>query len=262
MFILNFFHTILYVPIYNALIFIVSLTHGGDVGLGLIGVTLIVRLAILPLSLSAVRTTRAMKLIDPELKEIQAKYKDDKETQAKETFALYKKYKIHPFASILTIFIQLPVLISLYYVVRTESLYHVDTKLLYSFIHAPVSLSPLFLGLFLITTPNLILAILAAITQFFQAYFAIPLPPAAPKVETKKGGTPATPQSMQEEFGRAMALQARFALPVVIGIVSYTSGAIALYFITSNCVMLFQELLARLFPHSTKKQMATGLPSV
>jgi YidC/Oxa1 family membrane protein insertase len=253
MFILTFFHTILYVPIYNLLIFIISLTHSGDVGLGLIGVTLIVRLAILPLSLSAVRTQRAMKVIDPELKEIREKYKDDKETQAKETFALYKKYKIRPFASILTLFIQLPVLISLYYVVRKESLYHVNTSLVYSFVHAPAMLSPLFLGLFLVTTPNLLLAILAAITQFFQAYFAIPLPPAAPKKpEVKKGGTPTTPESMQEEFGRAMALQARFVLPVVIGVVSYTSGAIALYFITSNCVMLLQELLARLFPHSAK----------
>src|SRR5580704_15445414 len=121
MFIITFFHTILYVPIYNLLIFIVGLTHSADVGLGLIGVTLIVRLAILPLSLSAVRTTRAMKVVEPELKEIREKYKDDKEMQAKETFALYKRYKIRPFASVLTIFIQLPVLISLYLVVRTES---------------------------------------------------------------------------------------------------------------------------------------------
>jgi YidC/Oxa1 family membrane protein insertase len=254
---LSFFHTILYVPIYNLLIFLVGMTHSSDVGLGLIGVTLIVRLAILPLSLSAVRTTRAMKIIEPELKDIREKYKDDKEKQAKETFALYKKYKIRPFASILTLFIQLPVLISLYLVVRTESLYHVNTALLYSFVHSPSSLSPLFLGLFLITTPNLILAILAAITQFFQAHFAIPLPPAVAKT-VKKDGTPTTPESMQEEFGRAMALQARFVLPVIIGIVSYTSGAIALYFITSNCVMLFQELLARLLPHSAKKAFETS----
>ena len=256
MFIITFFHTILYVPIYNLLIFLVGFTHSSDVGLGLIGVTLLVRLAILPLSLSAVRTTKAMKIVEPELKAIQLKYKDDKEMQAKETFALYKKYKIHPFASILTIFIQLPVLISLYYVVRTESLYHVNTALLYPFIHAPAALSPMFLGLFLITTPNLILAGLSAITQFFQAHFAIPLPPATPKTVAKKDAPATTPQSMQEEFGRAMALQARFVLPVVIGIVSFTSGAIALYFITSNCVMLFQELLARLLPHSAKKAAA------
>ncbi|MDR3547892.1 MAG: YidC/Oxa1 family membrane protein insertase [Candidatus Pacebacteria bacterium] len=252
---LSFLHTILYVPIYNLLIFLVDLTHSSDVGLGLIGVTLIVRLIIMPLSLSAVRTSRAMKVVEPELKEIREKFKDDKEAQAKETFALYKKYKIRPFASILTIFIQLPILISLYLVVRTESLYHVNTSLLYSFIHAPAMLSPLFLGLFLITTPNLILAVIAAATQMVQAYYAIPLPP-APDKSKKKGGSPTTPESMQEEFGRAMALQARFVLPIVIGIIAYSSGAIALYFITSNSVMLLQELLARLFPHSANNQIS------
>lgn len=245
---LAFFKTILYIPIYNLLIFLVGLTHSSDVGLGLIGVTLIIRLAILPLSLSAVRTSRAMKVVEPQLKEIREKYKDDKETQAKETFALYKKYKIRPFASLLTTFIQLPVLICLYLVVRTESLYHVDTKLIYPFIHAPATLSPIFLGLFLVTTPNIILAVIAAAMQFVQAYYAIPVPPPAKQPVDKKAAS--SPESMQEEFGRAIALQARFVLPVVIGIVSYTSGAIALYFITSNAVMLLQELLARLFPHS------------
>ena len=46
----------------------------------------------------------------------------------------------------------------------------------------------------------------------------------------------------QEEFGRAMALQARFALPLIIGLVAFSSGAIALYFITSNTFTFLQEI--------------------
>ena len=113
-----FFHTILYVPIYNILIYLVGLIPHGDVGLALIGVVLLVRLVILPFSLSMVHTQKAMQLITPQIKEIQEKYKDDKEVLAKETFALYKKYKINPFASILTMFIQIPVLFTLYFIVK------------------------------------------------------------------------------------------------------------------------------------------------
>ncbi|MBA3789486.1 membrane protein insertase YidC [Patescibacteria group bacterium] len=249
--IIAFFHTTLYVPIYNLLIFLVSLTPRADVGLGIIGVTLIVRLIILPLSLSALRTQRAMKAIEPELKAIREKYKDNKELQAKETFALYKIYKIRPFASILTLFIQLPVLFSLYFLVRKESLSHVNVSLLYSFVHAPPALSPVFLGLILITGPSLLLAALVALTQFLQAYFAIPLPPKREKKKTDSKSA-AKPESMQEEFGRAMALQARFVFPILFAVISYTSGAIALYFITSNVAMLLQELVVRLTkkPHT------------
>ena len=249
---LSFFHTILYVPIYNLLVFIVGLTPHADVGLGLIGVTLLVRIVILPLSLSAVRTQRSMKIIEPELNEIKEKYKDDKELQAKETFALYKKYGVRPFASILLLFVQFPILISLYLVVRKESLTHVNTALLYHFVHAPALLSPEFIGIFMIAKPSLILAAIVVLTQFLQAHFAIPLPPkkpAAPKGKSKE----TTPDSMQAEFGRAMALQARFVFPIIFGVISYTSAAIALYFITSNVVMLLQELIVRTTAKPLKK---------
>lgn len=242
---LSFFHTLIYIPIYNLLIFFVDLVPNGDVGLALIATSFVVRVLILPLSLSAVSTQRAMREIEPELKEIKEKYKGNTEQQAKEQMALYKKYDIHPFASILTVFIQLPILISLYLVIRHESLSVVNTALLYPFIHAPAALSPLFLGFVSIAKPNLILAILVGITQFFQAYFAIPLP------EKAKSGTKS---DMQQEFGRTMAIQARFILPIVMGVVGYASGAIALYFITSNTVMLLQEVLVRttIKPRKTK----------
>ncbi len=83
---------------------------------------------------------------------------------------------------------------------------------IYPFIHAPAMPVAVIPRTVLVTTPNLILAALAAVTQFFQAYYAIPVPAAAPKVETKKGSASSSPESMQQEFGRAMALQARFVL--------------------------------------------------
>jgi YidC/Oxa1 family membrane protein insertase len=246
-----FFHTILYVPIYNLLIFFVGILPHGDVGLALICVVVLIRLIILPFSLSMIHTQKAMQLVNPQIKEIQEKYKNDKEKLAKETFALYKKYKINPFASILTLLIQLPILLTLYFIVRAKGLYQVDPTLLYHFVHVPAVMSPLFLGYFVLSSPNIILALLAGVSQFVYAYFGIPVPPKQKEVPQKKGkAKEATPANMQEEFGRAMTMQMRYMLPILYVFIGYTSGAIALYFITGNIVMLLQFVLA----HFTKRK--------
>jgi YidC/Oxa1 family membrane protein insertase len=253
--IISFFHTILYVPIYNVLIFLIGIMPHGDVGLALIVVVILVRLILLPFTLSMAHTQRAMTHINPEIKALQEKHKDDKETLAKETFALYKKYKINPFSSILTLFIQIPVLLSLYYIVRNKALYQVQTALLYPFVHAPAVLSPLFLGFFVISSPNIILAVLGGITQFLYGRFGMPIP-AAP---AKTPGKASSPASMQEEMGRAMTMQMRYVLPIIIVFIGYTSGAIALYFITSNIIMLLQAGLAYLI---RRTPVATTTPAV
>lgn len=238
----HFFHTTLYVPIYNLLVFLVSVVPGGDVGVAIILATLIVKIILWPLSMSAARAQKAMKAMDPEMKEIRATYKDDKEKQMSEMMALYKKYDVHPAAGFLTIFIQLPIIIGLYWVFRTENLPQIDPTLLYAFVHAPAVISTTFLGLLVVTAHNIPLAILAALTQLAQAWYAIPVPPASAEVGASAGA----------DFARTMALQARFMLPVVIGFVAYASGAIALYFITSNIVALIQEFAVR---RSTTKKI-------
>lgn len=230
------FHSYLSVPIYNLLVFFIGIL-GGDTGLAVVAVTLIVKIIILPLSYSAVRTQRAMKVIEPELREIKEKFKDDSNAQAREQFALYKKYKINPFASFFTLLIQLPILLALYWVFRGEALPAIDVASLYSFVAIPTHISTQLFGVFSVIGKSIPLALLAGVTQYLQAVFAIPTPP-----KTEKGG-------MAEDFGRAMAMQARFVIPFIIALVSYeTSGAVALYFVTSNIVTLFQEFLVRRKP--------------
>ena len=231
------FHTYLSVPIYNLLVFFIGIMPGGDTGLAVVAVTLIIKFIILPLSYSAVRTQRAMKVIEPELAQIKVKYKDDSGEQAKQQFALYKKYKINPFASFFTLLIQLPILLALYWVFRGESLPAIDVASLYSFVAIPTHISTQFLGVFTIIGKSIPLALLAGVTQYFQAVFAVPTP-----AKTGTGG-------MSEDFGRAMAMQARFVIPFIIALISYeTSGAVALDFVTSNIVTLFQEGLGRRKP--------------
>lgn len=234
---MSFFHTVLYTPIYNLLMFLTDILPGQDIGLAVVAATLIVKIIIMPLSFAALRTQRAIKAIEPEMKKLREELKDDKETQAREMFALYKKYGVNPFAGILTLFIQLPIVISLYWVFNNKELLMVDTSILYSFIPAPLAISPLFLGIFAITGASITLALLAGLTQFAYGWYAIPVP----EKSTKKPGT-----DMQADFGRSLAIQMRFMLPVFITIAAYfTSVAIALYFITSNLVGILQEYIVR-----------------
>jgi YidC/Oxa1 family membrane protein insertase len=229
------FHAYIFVPIYNLLVYLIGVVPGGDIGVAVILATLIVKILLLPLSLSAARTQKAMKDIEPQLKEVRERYKDDKEQQAKEMFALYKKHQIRPFSSFLSLFIQLPIIFGLYFVFAKSLLPAIDPALLYSFVHVPLVVSEQFLGLIAILGHSFILAGIAALTQFIQAWYAIPVPPASAEV----GGSPG------EDLARAMTMQARYVLPFLIGFIAFNSGALALYLITSNVVALAQEFGVR-----------------
>lgn len=229
------FHTIVYLPIYNLMVFFIDTVPGGDLGLAILLATVVVKLVLMPLSLSAAKTQKAMRGLEPELKELKERLKDDKEKQAREMFALYKKHNVKPFASILMLFIQIPIVLGLYFVCMAVAKASVDPSLLYSFIPNPEHISTLFLGMFPVVGMSIVLAVVAGATQLLQAWYVIPVPPKS---------TSPTP-SMQEEFGRALALQARFMLPLLIGFFSLTSGVIALYFTASNLFMVVQEFVVR-----------------
>lgn len=234
---IEFFHTVLYTPIYNLLMGLTDILPGQDIGLAVVVATLIVKIVLMPLSFAALRTQRAVKAIEPEMKEIREKYKEDKEVQAREMFALYKKHNVNPFAGLLTLLIQLPIVLSLYWVFNNKTLLAVDPSLLYSFVPVPETISPLFLGIFAVTGASVTLALLAGVTQLLYGWYAIPVP----ERSTKPAGT-----DMQADFGRALALQMRFILPVFIAVAAYfTSVAIALYFITSNLMGILQEFVVR-----------------
>lgn len=227
----TFFHTVFYDPIYNALVALVALVPGSDVGIAVILVTVIIRLILLPFSLSAARTQRAMKVLEPKLKELKEKHKGNKEREALETLGLYREAQVNPFASILMVFIQIPVLLALYWVFYYEPFSTINVARLYSFTPVPHTVSLQFLGLISVAGKSLVLAVLAGLTQFFQAHLAL-------------SGTmkPSDAKGIQNDFQRVMGMQLKYVFPFIIGVISYTtSGAIALYFITTNLAGSLQE---------------------
>ena len=226
----TFFHAFFYNPIYNALVALMAIVPGGDVGIAVIILTIIIRLILLPFSLSAARTQRAMKTLEPKIKELKEKHKGDKEKEALETLSLYREAKVNPFASILTVFIQIPVLLALYWVFIYEPFVTLDTARLYALTPLPHVVSLQFLGIISVSGKSLILAILAGVTQFLQAHMAL-------SGTMKPSGT-----GTQADFQRVIGMQLKYVFPFLIGTISYTtSGAIALYFIATNLAGVAQE---------------------
>ncbi len=230
----GFFATIFYIPLYNALIFIIDLIPGHNVGLAVILLTVIIRFVLYPLSRSSIKTQLKMKEIETDLQALKKKYPDTQE-QARQTMALYREKGINPFAGFLLLLIQLPILIALYQVFLIKWP-KVSTDILYSFVHVPQAVAMNFLGVNLAThtvITGIILALIAVATQFIQINIALP--------KVKK----AEVASFGNDLAYNMNMQSRYILPLILFPVAYAFPVIALYLITSNIFMIFQELYVR-----------------
>jgi len=93
---------------------------GVNWGIAIILLTVVTRIAILPLSLKQIRSMRALQAHQPEIKKIQEKYKDDRQRQQREMMEFYRENKINPLASCVPLLLQLPVFMSLFYLLRSS----------------------------------------------------------------------------------------------------------------------------------------------
>jgi YidC/Oxa1 family membrane protein insertase len=93
---------------------------GASWGLSIILLTIVVRAALLPLAVKQFRSMQALQRIAPHLKVLQEKYKDDKQRLQQETMKFYQEHKVNPFASCLPLLAQLPVFLSLFYMLRKD----------------------------------------------------------------------------------------------------------------------------------------------
>ena len=82
--------------------------------LSIIGLTLVIRAALIPLFVKQIKSSRNMQLLQPKVKELQKKYGHDRERLAQETMALYKETGTNPFASCLPILLQMPIFLALF----------------------------------------------------------------------------------------------------------------------------------------------------
>lgn len=236
------FHSLIYQPIYNLLIFAYDIIP--DFGVAIILVTVLIRLILIPLSRKQIESQKKMQELQPKIKEIQAKYKNDKEKQSRALMELYKNNKANPFSGCLPIVIQLVFLIAIY-----RALFNIsqagllaNQADLYSFIHNPGQINKMFLGLIdlsskinlaqltLVSLPHILLVVSAAGAQYYQTKMLM----------AKQLAKPA--KSDAPDFSQMMTKQMLFLGPLLtlfIGI-QFPAG-LALYWLVSTVFMIAQQ---------------------
>jgi len=169
----NAWELIIQQPLINVLI-VVAAFFGGNFGVSIIALTIFINLAMLPMTLSQIRSSKKMQDLQPKLAELQKKYAKDKQKLAQEQMAMYKESGIKPAGCLLTMIVQLPVWIALYQsimltmAIAPEGLLNLS-QFLYNWngVFAALPLSRSFLGLDL-GEPNWVLAIIVGVSQWVQ----------------------------------------------------------------------------------------------
>jgi len=224
--------TIIYNPILNILVLLLSYVTFGDLGFAIIVLTIIVKIILYPLSKKAVVSQIEMASIQEHINVIKAK-KLSKEEEAKQTFALYKEKKVNPFSGCLVMIIQLPIIFGLYYVLLRGLDF--NNEALYSFVHAPEYVNTMFLGLIdLLKTHSIPVAILTALTQLVQAHLS-----PTQKIQAKTSGNQT---GFAADLQKSMQTQMKYVFPILIGFFAYqVQAAVGLYWIVNNIITIFQE---------------------
>ena len=229
------FETFLVQPIYNIFIALVGIVPQGDAGLAIIALTLIMRLVLYPVFTASIRTQMGMTAMQSDVELIKEKHKDDKEALAREQVALFKKHKVNPLAGFGALFIQLAVIIALYFALFNEGFPVIKTSLLYSFVSAPGAVSTHFFGLIdLLSAHHILLAILVGASQYWAIYLTLGRTPVSHK-DKDKAAVARMQQNMMLYF-----------MPAVMAVTSYYfAAAVGVYFVASNLFSVGQEWLIR-----------------
>ena len=221
------YNLIFYRPILNALVFFYETAAFRDFGVAIILTTLLTRLILAPLFHKGAHQQAVMQRIQPKIKKIQETHKDDKEKQTRALMELYKEHGVNPFSNIILLIIQMPILIAVYGIIKS-GIGPNELGYLYSFIPQPALITHSFLGIFNLEDKSIVLVVLAAIAQYFQARLVI--------YKNPDGGS----LSPAEKMARQMA----FIGPFVTLFVFYNlPAAVGLYWLVSSIFSIVQQFI-------------------
>lgn len=226
----------------NVLVFFYSLFPFHDFGLAIILLTLLIRALLWPLQSQTLRSQKALNKLQPEIKKISEKYKNDPQKIQAMTLELYKEKEVNPLSSCLPTLIQLPLLFALFYaLIKFKDVNFINLTdpnagllaYLYPWVKnlgfVKDALSQTFttslFGLVNLAKPSTVLAVLAGATQFLQTKLMTP----------KNQGTGQAAQTMN------MMLYMFPLLTVFIGVT--LPGALPLYWIITSGAAALQQYL-------------------
>lgn len=231
------YEAIAYNPIYNTLISFYNIIPYKDFGIAIILTTLLIRFIIYPISKKQITSQKKLQELQPKIKEVQEKFKDNKEEQAKRMMSLYKEHGVNPVSGCLPIIVYLIVFIAIYQAIIhiANAQFSADPSHLYSFVANPGSINHLFLNVLDLTKPNILLAIITAIAQYFQMKMILGNQKAPALAETKGD---------MADFATIMNKQMLYIAPAATLFIGVTfPAALSLYWLTSTLFMLAQQKL-------------------
>jgi YidC/Oxa1 family membrane protein insertase len=245
--ILSFFHIVLYQPLFNALIFLYEYIPGKDFGIAIIVLTVLIRLILYPSFVKAIKSQKILSELQPRIKEIQKKYKEDREKQGREIMELFKKEKINPLSGFLPILIQLPIIIALYRVFYTELGVEQLSANLYAFMPSIEAVQTSFLGIIDLSKScvltidgaqeflwaNIVLVIIVGIVQFIQMKMVMP------KIAKQKDS-----DDKMAKMSNMMQKQMLYVFPIFAVVILFRiPSAIGLYWLVSALFSILQQHL-------------------
>jgi len=235
------FNEILYRPIFNALVYLYNIIPGHDFGIAIIVLTLLIRFVLYPLSRKSIESQKAMQKLQPKIKEIQEKYKNNREQQAKVMMEFYRQNKINPLSGCLPLLIQLPILFALYYAFMA-GLNSDGFDILYPFIERPEHINSMFLGIIDLSKRSIPLALLAGGFQYIQTKMITFKKKQEEKNQKKKKSKDS--QNMLQDMSSMMNKQMLYMMPMITVIfgITFPSGLV-IYWITTTLFAIGQQYL-------------------
>lgn len=227
----QFFTVIFYQPILSLLIFLYNTVSFQDLGVAIILLTAVIKLIFWPLGKSSIKSQKALQDLQPKLEELKKKHVGDKVGLSRATMDLYKENKVNPFSSCLPLLVQLPFLIAVYRVFRDGVSNKLD--LVYSFIGRPENVNIISFGFLNLAKPNVYLAILAGLAQFWQA-----------KMMMTKKPVVKTPGSKDEGMAAIMNKQMLYFMPAITVFIGLSlPGGLTLYWFVYTLFTALQQVL-------------------
>jgi YidC/Oxa1 family membrane protein insertase len=199
----------------------------GNYGIAIIMLTVLIKIILLPLTIKQTRSMVAMQKIQPEVKKLQEKYKDDKEKLSQEMMKFYKENKVNPLSGCLPLILQLPVFFALYTAIR-KYLLTPPTLLLGN----TMTILPGYLALPIVKSANFLwMENLADSTRIADPYFILVALLAVTTWYSQK-------QVMSDPRQKSML----YIMPIITAFIGLSLPAgVVLYWLTTNTLQILQQ---------------------
>lgn len=254
------FNTVIYNPLFNALIWVYDVLPWKSMGLAIIIFTLLIRLALYPLSKKSIESQTALQKMQPKMNEVREKYKDDKQKQTEEMMKLYTEHKVSPLSSCLPLLLQLPILWALNYIFR-NAFNGTGFDVLYPFVHQPEFIQGTFLGFIHLADPkNIPLAVLAGAAQFVQSWMLLKKTKKPKSEVSEQNAKPKTQEQQLADTTQAMSRNMTYVLPLITVWFGYSLPAgLSLYWVVTTLFAIFQQWLLMRKQEKLKKAEANSV---